>query len=58
MGKTLGVDEKCVYDVVKQVGDYGESYDRDLGDGSPLKIPRRPKAPWTKAGLPYMLTIR
>ena len=29
MGKVLGVDEKWVYDVVKQVGNYGESYERN-----------------------------
>lgn len=30
MGKALGVDEKWAYDIVKQVGNYGESYDRNL----------------------------
>ena len=58
MGKALGVDEKWVYDIVKQVGNYGESYDRNLGDGSPLKIPRSLNALWTKAGILYAPPIR
>src|SRR6266581_6635609 len=40
MGKSLGVDEKWVYNMVKQVGNYGESFDRNVGAGSPLKIDR------------------
>jgi general L-amino acid transport system substrate-binding protein len=58
MGKALGVDEKWVYNIVKQVGNYGESYDRNLGDGSPLKIPRSLNALWTKAGILYAPPIR
>ena len=58
MGKALGVDEKWAYNIVKQVGNYGESYDRNLGDGSPLKIPRTLNALWTKAGILYAMPIR
>ena len=50
MGKALGVDEKWVYNIVKQVGNYGESFDRNLGDGSPLKIDRSLNELWTKGG--------
>ena len=39
-GKALGVDEKWVYAIVKQVGNYGESFDRNVGKDSPLKIER------------------
>src|SRR3954470_24851046 len=31
MGKALGVDEKWVYNIIKQVGNYGESYDKHVG---------------------------
>jgi general L-amino acid transport system substrate-binding protein len=58
MGKALGVDEKWVDDIVKQVGNYGESYDRNLGDGSPLRIPRSLNALWTKAGILHVPPIR
>lgn len=42
IGKALGVHDKWVYNVIKQVGNYGESYDRNLGNSSPLKISRSP----------------
>ncbi|ODU00155.1 MAG: amino acid ABC transporter substrate-binding protein, partial [Rhodospirillales bacterium SCN 65-16] len=53
MGKALGVDEKWVYNIVKQVGNYGESFDRNVGMGSPLKIARGQNALWTQGGLQY-----
>ena len=58
MGKALGVDEKWVYNIVKQVGNYGEMFDRNVGMGSPLKIDRGLNALWTKGGLQYAPPIR
>jgi len=58
MGKALGVDEKWVYTIIKQVGNYGESFDRNVGMGSPLKIERGLNALWTKGGLQYAPPIR
>ena len=58
MGKALGVDEKWVYNIVKQVGNYGESFDRNVGMGSPLKIERGLNNLWTKGGLQYAPPIR
>jgi general L-amino acid transport system substrate-binding protein len=58
MGKALGVDEKWVYNIVKQVGNYGESFERNVGMGSPLKIERGLNALWTKGGLQYSPPIR
>ena len=58
MGKALGVDEKWVYKIVKQVGNYGESFERNVGMGSPLKIDRGLNALWTKGGLQYAPPIR
>ncbi|VCU68728.1 General L-amino acid-binding periplasmic protein AapJ precursor [Pigmentiphaga humi] len=57
-GKNLGVDEKWAYNIVKQVGNYGESFERNLGQGSPLKMQRGANALWTKGGLMYALPIR
>ena len=51
MGKALGVDEKWVYNIVKQVGNYGESFERNVGMGSPLKIDRGLNRLWTRGGL-------
>jgi general L-amino acid transport system substrate-binding protein len=58
MGKALGVDEKWVYNIVKQVGNYGESYDRNVGMGSKLKIDRGLNKLWTQGGLQYGMPIR
>ena len=58
MGKALGVDEKWVYTIVKQVGNYGEAFDRNLGPGTPLKIDRGLNKLWTQGGLQYAPPIR
>ena len=58
MGKALGVDEKWVYNIIKQVGNYGESFDRNVGMGSLLKIDRGLNNLWTKGGLQYAPPIR
>jgi general L-amino acid transport system substrate-binding protein len=58
MGKALGVDEKWVYTIVKQVGNYGESFERNVGMGSPLKIERGLNRLWTQGGIQYAPPIR
>src|SRR5713226_430712 len=58
MGNALGVDDKWVYNIVKQVGNYGEAFDRNLGAGSPLKIDRGINKLWTEGGLQYAPPIR
>ncbi len=39
-GQTLGVTNDWVVRIVKAVGNYGESFDRNLGAKSPLNLPR------------------
>jgi general L-amino acid transport system substrate-binding protein len=58
MGKALGVDDKWVYNIIKQVGNYGESYDRHVGPESLLKIDRGVNKLWTQGGLQYAPPIR
>ena len=58
MGKALGVDEKWVYNIVRQVGNYGESFERNVGAGSPLKIARGLNELWSKGGLQYAPPVR
>ena len=58
MGKALGLDEKWVYNIVKQVGNYGESFERNIGKDTPLKIERGLNALWSKGGLQYAPPIR
>ena len=45
MGKALGVDEKWVYNIIKQVGNYGESFERNVGpEFAAQDRPRRKQA--------------
>jgi general L-amino acid transport system substrate-binding protein len=57
-GKSLGLNNDWAYQIVKQVGNYGESFERNVGMGSPLKIKRGLNALWTKGGLQYAPPIR
>ena len=58
MGKALGVDEAWVVNIVKQVGNYGEAFERNLGMGSPLEIDRGLNKLWKDGGLQYAPPIR
>ena len=58
MGKALGVDEKWAYEIVKQVGNYGQSFERNVGRDSALKIDRGLNRLWTQGGLQYAWPIR
>ncbi|NML73788.1 amino acid ABC transporter substrate-binding protein [Rhizobium sp. S-51] len=58
IGKDLGLDEKWAYNIIKAVGNYGESFERNVGTGSPLKIQRGLNALWSKGGLQYAPPIR
>jgi general L-amino acid transport system substrate-binding protein len=57
-GKALQLDEKWAYNIVKLVGNYGESYERNVGMGSPLKLARGLNGLWTKGGLMYPIPLR
>jgi general L-amino acid transport system substrate-binding protein len=50
-GAMLGLGNDWMYNVIKQVGNYGESYERTVGMASPLKLKRGANELWTKGGL-------
>jgi general L-amino acid transport system substrate-binding protein len=50
-GQLLGLSNDWMYQVVKQIGNYGESYERTVGMGSALKLARGKNELWTKGGL-------
>ena len=52
-GKPLGLDDKWAYNVIKQVGNYAEIWDRNLGKDSPLKVDRGLNKLWKDGGLNY-----
>ncbi len=58
MGKALHIDDKWVYNIVKQVGNYGEIFERNVGRSSPLKLERGLNNLWTKGGLMYAMPFR
>jgi general L-amino acid transport system substrate-binding protein len=53
MGELLRLDNDWAYNIVKQVGNYGEVFERTVGTGSPLNIERGLNALWTDGGLQY-----
>ena len=57
-GKDLRVSNEWAYNIGKQVGNYGESFERNLGQSSPLKISRGINALWSQGGLQYAPPIR
>lgn len=52
-GKALGLDEKWAYNIIKQVGNYGEVFERNVGVNTTLALERGLNALWTKGGLMY-----
>ena len=57
-GEALGLTNDWAYRIIKAVGNYGEVFERNVGQGSPLKIARGLNALWTKGGLQYGLPVR
>jgi len=52
-GKALGLDEKFAYNIIKQIGNYGEVFERNVGKNTRLKLERGLNALWTDGGLMY-----
>ncbi len=57
-GEQLGLTKDWAVRIVKLVGNYGESFERNVGQGSPLKIERGLNKLWTKGGIQYAPPIR
>ena len=53
LGRALGLDDQWAYRIIKQVGNYGEAYERSFGAQSALKLPRGINDLWTRGGLLY-----
>ncbi|WP_342241510.1 transporter substrate-binding domain-containing protein [Inquilinus sp. OTU3971] len=52
-GKAIGLDDKWAHNVIKQVGNYAEIWDRNLGANSPLKVPRGMNALYRDGGVNF-----
>jgi general L-amino acid transport system substrate-binding protein len=57
-GTAIGLDNKWAYNIIKEVGNYGEVFNRNVGPDTPLAISRGLNALWTKGGLQYAPPIR
>ncbi len=57
-GESLGLDNDWATRIIRKVGNYSESFNRNLGAGSELKIERGLNALWTDGGLQFAPPIR
>jgi general L-amino acid transport system substrate-binding protein len=57
-GEALGLSDDWAYRIIKQVGNYGEVFERNVGQGSPMKIARGLNALWNKGGLQFAPSVR
>ena len=57
-GEDLGLSNEWAYRIVKQVGNYGESFERHVGVNTPLGISRGLNQLWTKGGILYAPPVR
>ena len=58
MGQKLGVPNDWAYQIVKQVGNYGEVFERNVGQKTPLRLARGLNANWKDGGLMYAPPVR
>jgi general L-amino acid transport system substrate-binding protein len=57
-GKLLGLDKEWLARAIKATGNYGESFERNLGQKSAVNLPRGLNNQWNKGGLIYAYPIR
>lgn len=58
LGERIGLEKDWAQRVIRHVGNYGEVFQRNVGDGSTLKIPRGINALWSFGGILYAPPIR
>jgi general L-amino acid transport system substrate-binding protein len=57
-GAAVGVGPDFAVNIIKAVGNYGEVFERNVGEGSPLKISRGLNALWSNGGIQYAAPVR
>ena len=57
-GKLLGLDKDWAYRVIKATGNYGEIFERNVGEKTPIGLPRGLNNLWTNGGVHYAPPIR
>ena len=57
-GDAIGLDSAFAVRAIEARGNYGEIFDRNLGEGGPLGLSRGLNAQWTQGGLLYAPPFR
>ena len=57
-GEELGLSKDWAYQIIKQVGNYGEIFERNIGENTPIGLSRGLNQLWTKGGLQYSPPFR
>ena len=58
LGQQLRLDNDWAYNIIANVGNYGEVFARNLGEGTPLNIDRGLNQQWSKGGILYAPPLR
>ena len=58
LGQALKLEPTWAYNVIRAIGNYGELYERTMGEATPVALPRGPNNLWTNGGLLYALPMR
>lgn len=58
MGDLLGLPADWGVQMISQVGNYGEIFDRNVGPDTPLRLERGVNDLWTRGGLMYAMPVR
>ncbi|WP_241559762.1 amino acid ABC transporter substrate-binding protein [Hydrogenophaga sp. NH-16] len=58
LGKHLGLDKEWLARAIKAVGNYGESFERNVGPKTPINLPRGKNNLWSKGGFMYAAPLR
>jgi len=58
LGQAMGLNNDFCYQIIKQVGNYEEIYNRALGPDTPYNVPRGSNSQWTDGGLLYSPPFR
>ena len=58
LGQSLRLDAAWAFNVIRAIGNYGELYERTMGENTSVALPRGSNNLWTKGGLLYALPMR
>lgn len=58
LGEELGLSNDWAYQIIKQIGNYGEIFERNIGVNTPIGLERGLNELWTKGGIQYSPPFR